>query len=49
MEMNTNVNTNGSLLNPETLTTCNDCFSFDSGEHEQCPVCGSVNIEVINE
>lgn len=37
------------LLNPVVLTTCNDCFEFQEGEHREYSSCGSDNVEVVRE
>lgn len=39
----------GSQLPPIVLTTCNDCFHYEGGEHKECRECGSPNIEVVEE
>lgn len=40
---------NGSLLAPIVLTTCNSCFSYEDGEHEECTACGSTDVYVVKE
>lgn len=47
--VNTEVYPNGSMLSPETLTTCNTCGHFESGERKECSECNSTDVEVIRE
>lgn len=42
------VNPNGSLLSPDTITYCNACHATEFKEVKACPECGSENVEYIS-
>jgi uncharacterized paraquat-inducible protein A len=48
-EMQEQVNDNGSMLNPDTVTYCNACHATEHKEVKACPECGSENVEHIHE
>jgi hypothetical protein len=43
------VNENGSLLNPVTITVCSSCGVQEEGEYRYCPECRSMAVEIIRE